>query len=300
MSQITSTAVFAASVATLNATAAAAQPVDVVLARAAAYVAVYEQHLGSVIADERYRQDVSFPAAADPVDGPRLPGHPVRRRELRSEYLLLRASGSQGLWLGLRDVLSVDGWPAPDRAPLQPRLPRGAEMSAKEFERLVNESARYNIGRVTRNVNVPTFALLLARAPMQSRFSFEKRGERTLAGTRAWGLAFEEHARPTLIRGSGGADLPATGIIWIDPASGRIIRTELITDESSNHVRTEIAVNYRPNSKLGIWVPVEMTERYHLGPANSFAEQNIECVATYSNFRRFEVDVKLRVPNGYD
>ena len=45
-------------------------------------------------------------------------------------------------------------------------------------------------------------------------------------------------------------------------------------------MRTEIAVNYRPNSKLGIWVPVEMTKGYHLGPANSFAEQNIECVAT--------------------
>ncbi len=41
-----------------------------------------------------------------------------------------------------------------------------------------------------------------------------------------------------------------------------------------------------------------MMERYHVGPANSFAEQNIHCVATYSNFRRFEVDVKLRVPGG--
>ena len=61
----------------------------------------------------------------------------------------------------------------------------------------------------------------------------------------------------------------------------------------------EIAVTYGPNSKLGIWVPVEMTERYHLGPANSFAEQNIECGDLFE-FRRFVVDVTLRVPNGYD
>jgi hypothetical protein len=281
-------------------TAAATEPVDLVLTRAAAYVAAYEQGLGSVIADERYRQDVSFPAAADdPVGGAaRLLGNPIRRRDLRSEFLLLRAPGPLGLWLGLRDVLYVDGRPAPDRAPLQPRLPRDAAVSDKVFERLVNESARYNIGRVTRNVNVPTFALLLARASVQSRFSFEKREERTVAGTRAWALAFEEQATPTLIRGSAGSDLPATGIIWVDPTSGRIIQTELITDEPLTHVRTKITVKYRPNSRLGIWVPVEMTESYRIGPANSFAAQNIDCVATYSNFRRFEVDVKLRVPAG--
>ncbi len=125
------------------ASVAAAQPVDVVLARAATYVAAYEEGLGSVIADERYRQDVSFPAAADPVGGAAgLLGDPIRRRDLRSEFLLLRATGPQGLWLGLRDVLYVDGRPAPDRAPLQPRLPRDAVVGDQEFERLVNESAR--------------------------------------------------------------------------------------------------------------------------------------------------------------
>ena len=281
--------------------AAAAQPVDVVLARAAAYVAAYEQDLGSVIADERYRQDVFFPAAADPMGmAARLLGNPIRRRDLRSEFLLLRATGPHGLWLGLRDILYVDGRSAPDRAPLQPRLPRDAEMSDKEFERLVNESARYNIGRVTRNVNVPTFALLVVHASVRSRFSFEKREEQRLAGTRTWALAFQEQARPTLIRGSAGADLPATGIIWVDPTSGRVIQTELITDEPLKHVRTQITVKYRPNSQLGTWVPIEMTEHYLVGPANSFSEQNIDCMATYSNFRRFEVNVKLRVPEGFD
>ena len=301
IARVLAMAVVAGAVAAASVAAAAAQPVDVVLARAAAYVAAYEEGLGSVIADERYRQDVSFPGAADPVGGAaRLLGKPIRRRDLRSEFLLLRAAGPQGLWLGLRDVLYVDGRPALDRAPLQPRLPRDADVGNQEFERLVNESARYNIGRVTRNINVPTFALLLAHASVRSRFSFEKREERRLAGTRVWALAFEEHAKPTLIRGSAGADLPATGIIWVDPTSGRIIQTELITDEPLKNVRTRITVKYRPHRKLGIWVPVEMTERYHLGPANSFAEQNIHCVATYSNFRRFEVDVKLRVPEGYD
>ena len=231
IARILAMAIVAGAVAVASVAAAAAQPVDVVLARAAAYGAAYEEGLGSVIADERYRQDVSFPGATDPVGGAAAGLlESIRRRDLRSEFLLLRATGPQGLWLGLRDVLYVDGRPALDRAP----------------------------------------------------------------------LAFEEHAKPTVIRGSAGSDLPATGIIWVDPTSGRIIETELITDEPLKNVRTRITVKYRLNRKLGIWVPVEMTERYHLGPANSFAEQNIHCVATYSNFRRFEVDVKLRVPEGYD
>ena len=281
--------------------AAPMQDAKDVLARAAAYGAAYEQDLGSVIADERYRQEVSFPAAADPIGtAAMLLGNPVRRRELTSEFLLLRVPGPHRLWLGLRDVLSVDGRSAHDRAPLQPRLERNPEMSDVEFDALVNESARYNIGRVRRNVNVPTFALMIVRAPEQSRFSFEKREERRLAGVLTWALAFEERARPTLIRGSGGADLPVTGVISVDPASGRIIETQFSTDEPSTEVRTQITVKYRPNRKLGIWVPIEMRERYHVSFASGAAEQNIECVATYSNFRRFEVAVKLRVPQGFD
>jgi hypothetical protein len=281
--------------------AAPTQDAQEVLARAAAYVAAYEQDLGSVIAEERYRQDVSFPAAADPRGtAARLLGHPVRRRELTSEFLLLRVSEPRRLWLGLRDIRYVDGRLAPDRVPLQPRLERAPEMSDGEFSTLVNESARYNIGRVSRNVNVPTFALMMVRASEQWRFSFEKREEHRRAGMLTWALAFEEHARPTLIRGSEGADLPVTGIISVDPTSGRVVETQFSTDERSTQIRTDITVKYRPSSKLGIWVPVEMRERYQARPRNSFAEQNIECVATYSNFRRFEVDVKLLVPRGPD
>ena len=193
----------------------------------------------------------------------------------------------------------VDGRSTPIER-LQPRLERNPEMGDVEFAALVNESARYNIGRVRRNVNVPTFALIMLRASEQSRFSFEKREERRLAGILTWALLFEERAQPTLIRGSGGADLPATGIISVDPSSGRVIETQFSTEEPSTQVRTQITVKYRPNQKLGTWVPIEMREHYQVRAAGSFAEQNIDCVATYSNFRRFKVDVKVRVPQGVD
>jgi hypothetical protein len=272
---------------------AAAQPLDMVLSRAAAYVAAYERDLGNVIAEEYYTQVVSHPAAADPIQ--RL-GNPVLHRTLRSEFLLLRASGRTERWVGFRDVLYVDGRSVLDRRRPHERLLRGPDVGEEEVRRLVNDSARYNIGGVTRTVNVPTFALLILHAEIQGRFSFEKRNETRVAGTRAWALTYEERARPTIIRNTDGTDMPAVGTLWVEPESGRVVKTEVITEEPSASLQAGITVGYRRNDKLKIWVPSEMTERYHIGRRNSSSEHNIQCVAIYSNFRRFEVAVKLRVP----
>jgi hypothetical protein len=47
-------------------------------------------------------------------------------------------------------------------------------------------------------------------------------------------------------------------------------------------------VTYGPQEKLaGLWVPVRMEERYAVG-----STQTIDCVATYSNFRQFNVTVR--------
>ena len=51
---------------------------------------------------------------------------------------------------------------------------------------------------------------------------------------------------------------------------------------------------------LDLWVPAEMRERYE-GPGMSHATRgrarryDIDGVATYSNYRRFTVDVRIRV-----
>lgn len=275
----------------------AAQSVDSVVGRAATYVAAYERDLGTVIAEEQYRQDVSYPAAGDPEAGVlRRRGNPVLSRTLRSEFLFLQPTSGSRLRLGFRDVLLVDGRSAPDRTGVQARLATQPEVGDDEVRRLLNDGARYNLGSLTRNVNVPTFALLIVRAGASPQFSFEKRGERRIAGVSTWEIAFEERLRPTLIRSPDGREMPAKGAIWIHPTSGRVLRTDLATEDPQTHVRARLAVDYRPNGKLGLWVPVEMTEDYHVGRPNSFDEQNIHCVARYSNFRRFEVRARIRVP----
>jgi hypothetical protein len=53
----------------------------------------------------------------------------------------------------------------------------------------------------------------------------------------------------------------------------------------------EITVTYRPDSKAGrTWVPAEMRESY-VG-----MDRKLECTATYSNIRRFNVTTDVQVP----
>jgi hypothetical protein len=89
---------------------------------------------------------------------------------------------------------------------------------------------------------------------------------------------------PRLIRT--GDDSPASGRFWLDAKTGRVLKTELSL--SSEDARGTVTVDYATQPKLsGLWVPVKMTERYAVG-----STRTIECVATYTNFRQFNVQVR--------
>lgn len=266
-----------------------------VVRRAADYVVAYDRDLGSVIADEIYRQDVEISSVGDPES--RLAqdrSAKARRRTMRSEFVLVRPAGITELYRGFRDVIEVDCRSAPDRPNIQARFTQGGDVGPAEVRRLIDASARYNIGALTRNVNVPTFALLVAHPSVAERFAFEKLDERRVRRVRVWTVGFRERQRPTLVRDINGTDMPASGSLAIEPESGRILGTEFTTEKSETHVRARITVDYEPDAKLGLWVPREMTEQYHAGRPNSFEEQTIHCVARYSNYRRFEVTVRIR------
>ena len=103
----------------------------------------------------------------------------------------------------------------------------------------------------------------------------------TVAGVKTWEMAFAERGSPTIVR-DGGTDIPATGSFWIDPVTGRVIRSTMRLTLGT--VSIEVTVTYRPDAKAGdTWVPAEMREVY------MSAARRLECVATYSNIRRFQV-----------
>ena len=88
----------------------------------------------------------------------------------------------------------------------------------------MDEGARYNIGNVSRNINVPTLALTLltpriARACDSSRARSED--ARHGGGVQGDGPA-HLHQRPRAV-----ADLPVYGRFWVDPADRHHPQTEL-------------------------------------------------------------------------
>jgi hypothetical protein len=251
-----------------------------VLVRAADYVLRFERMIPSFVAEEHYRQRLLLyqPTA------PGLRGRPsddVQRRELKSDFLMVRSQETD-MWIPFRDVFEVDGKPVRAREERLTKLLMDAAGSAYDRAwRLTEEGARYNLGPVQRTVNVPTQALQFLVPLHQLKSVFRRAGVERIGPVSAWEIRFEEVGLPTLIRTTGGANLPASGAFWIDPATGAVLRTIVRTKQSS--FRSEIAVTFEPHEGLDVRLPGELKEKY-VGTG-----YELEGTATYSHFRRFRV-----------
>jgi hypothetical protein len=216
--------------------AAAQEPtLAAVLGRAGAYVAEFHRQLSGIVAEERYVQHF-YPLTIG-QSGPG-PAH----RELKSDLLLLKPAGADA-WMAFRDVFDVDGAPVRDRRErlAQLFLERSPSTDA-QMRKILDESARYNIGDIRRNVNTPVYPLLFLDAANQFRFKFKQTKERRprtepangpqagafRVSTEVWVIAYEEKEAGTMIKTDGHKDLPAEGRFWIEPATGRVLMSELV------------------------------------------------------------------------
>jgi VWFA-related protein len=268
--------------------------VEAVVARAGAYAGAYETALSALVAEERYtqraskseRQTVTYtrpigPGSKSSTTEVEERWLPDGERELKSDFLLVKAQGGDR-WMPFRDVFEVDGKPVRTREErLQKLFLEAPATAAERAAAITAESARYNIGFVDRNLNLPTLPLRLLDPTRRAHMLFRKVREAKVAGIAAWELAFAERGSPTIVR-DGGKDIPATGTIWIDPATGRVLRTTMRLE--MNRVVAEMTVAYQQAAKAGdTWVPGEMRETYQS------STRRLECVATYSKIRRFQV-----------
>jgi hypothetical protein len=275
-------AVTAAAIATaLSAVTWAQVSLDALLPRAAAYVRQFQRDLGSVVAEELYQQDIRSTGGA-PGASQRQTGGTV----LRSDFLLVQVEG-QG-WLPFRDVFERDGKPLRDR---QDRLTelfltnsRGAFEQARK---IMDESARYNIGNVNRNVNVPTLPLAFLLPESRDRFAFsEGKADAALPGRV---IDFKETGRPTFVTTTNDRDLPVYGRFWIDEQTGTVLRTELHMVDTA--IEGHVTVTYELDAVTGLRVPVRMEERYKRQKDSN----EVRGVATYSKFRKFQVSTTEEV-----
>jgi hypothetical protein len=259
-----------------------------VLRRAASYVGGFSQRLSGMVAEETYIQDAEAGA------GGRAPG--VAHRELKSDFLLVQLEGPNQ-FVEFRDVFEVDGRPVRDRQDRLTRLFLNPSSAGPQAAAIVAESARYNIGRVTRTINTPLLPLLFLSAGNQSRFEFTRTTEEKpdtvkpaelgaghfAVSAEAWVIEYHERARGTVIRTPQGKDLPASGRFWLDPATGRVLMSELRSEDTL--VRATVDVSFQSELLDGLSVPAEMRERYELSPDGMIVTGK----ATYGRFRQFSV-----------
>ena len=269
-----------------NSSGAQESTLENVLSLAAEYVDQYQRDLGVVIAEEHYLQV---------TDG-------INNRRLVSDLFVFSMPGEQEPWLAFRDVISVNGTPVEDRQQrLEDVFRESPIITGPVRRRLIMESARYNIGGISRNMNVPTMALQLLAGSDQHRFLFKKKRDRKIDEISVWEVEFEEHTAPALIKNGRGANLFSYGTVWIEPTTGRVIQTDFRAKDEVAELEIQMRVKYQADEQLGILVPEIMTERYkvRLRPLtlSPFARRNLEvnCEAKYSNFRRFEVQVDMGV-----
>jgi hypothetical protein len=193
------------------------------------------------------------------------------------------------VWLCFRDVFEVDGKALPDHLERLARLlaapTANSASAASQANHIAAESARYNLGSITRNFNVPTMALTFLKREDQARSLFSGTGtEEDGEGLPLQVVAFTERKRPTIVRAANRHDVPATGRFWIEP-SGRIDRTELTLVDDDERVKATITVVYGPEPKLEVWVPISMNEHYEMAEGGQvYRVEKIDGFATYSDF----------------
>lgn len=253
-----------------------------VLSRVSAYVREFHRSFGSVVSEERYEQTIRrvLIANGSSIRGDAGPAATT----LVSDFLLVQVPGEG--WLPFRDVFERDGQQVRDR---EERLAKiflsGSRSSFNQARAVMNESARYNIGNVQRNINVPTLVLTFLTDEQRDRFSF-KPGKMEDEGAI---IEYRETGHPTFVRTTNDRDLPVSGRLWVDEQTGTIRRTELNAVDTG--VEAHVTVFYQQDQGLGMWVPARMEERYRRGRDTS----EVRGVATYSRFRRFQVSTSESV-----
>lgn len=253
-------------VASGSATRGQSFDLNTLLDLASVYEARFMARYSGLVAEETYVQ--------------RLPGD---LRTIQSDYLLVKFPGARG-WLGFRDVLAVDGRRIGRDETRLRRLfveaPADVERRAGEVSRA---GARYNLADVG-SLGHPLTALAFVQENYRPRFTFADRGRDRSEGRPAREVEFEERMRPTLLRTSGGGDLPARGHLWIDESSGVVLETELEVGGGGGRAASTVRTLFRDDARLGGYVPAEMRE------SHPTRRGTLRTVATYGRFRAFQVE----------
>ncbi len=272
-------------------------PVADLLRVARQYLASYGSLISGVTLEEEYMlRDVSR-------------GRLGLTRRITSDVVLVGDSGSI---LCLRDPFAVDTNPLRDRAPrIMTLLAKPGEVAWARAMDYTREFIKYFEDNLILRLNQPTLALQVLGPDNQTRVTCKIDGQKKIGGVETVVLKFQETKtkEAVYILDTPGKAI-ASGKFWIDPATGRIHRTELSMQSESEGAH--IVVDYAYEAALDIWLPSSMTETYQatervgtgMGMKSSgedaqsvgsagIASRSFDCRAAYSNARRTPINVSI-------
>jgi hypothetical protein len=269
-------------------------PLTELLQRVGDYVAEYEHAFSDLLAEETYVQRVDAPWTTK--NGASVRACSVCKRTTRADLVCVRLNGEIP-WVSYRDVFEVDGRKVREHEErLVKLLSKPSADPQKRASTLLAASAAYNIGPVTRTVNLPTLPLLFLLPRNQARFEFRLGGRRMIGATEAVELLFRETSRPTFVQGPWNAELPAQGRFWVNVARAAVVRSE--TEFAFGpEAQARVTTDYQPEPSLAMWVPAEMTEHFADVPRAKVLTfpARFHGEARYSRFRRFTVSTDEEV-----
>ena len=247
------------------------QPKDL-LPLVGAYIRTFINDFSNVVAEESYTQEITSPR---------------RKRLLKSDLMLVKYPGSEG-WLMFRDTFEVDGKSVrtePERlTKLFVEPPENAVRRARE---ITTASEKYNLAHIG-TINNPLLVLALMQEENHDRFRYTTGGLEKSLGPDVRVLQFQEFRTPSFIKLDGNADVFANGLLYVQQATGRVVKTQLNIGRRGSGI--EIQTTFKRDPMLEIDVPVLLKEWYPDGQGGDITGE-----ATYSRFRRFQVSTQEEV-----
>jgi hypothetical protein len=243
-----------------------------VVDRTIVYVQSFVDRFTNVVAEERYVQTVS------PSYRPLGP----RRRVLVSDFLLVQPHGSK-LWYQFRDVREVDGQAVADReVRLTQLFLQPWDAAVTPAARIAADAARHNILNIG-TINYPLQAIVLLQPRYRERLEFSAGGLERVATRELRVITFREPDVPDTIF----AGIRSFGRAWVDDATGMVMKTELELRSRRRKFADTITTSFVFDERLKLAVPAEMRD--------SYAAPDVSGVATYGQFRTFQVRTEERV-----
>ena len=268
-----------------------APPVTDVVRTAAEYLASYTPRVSGVTLEEEF--------TLLEVSG----GRVGLTRRIASDLVLLDLNGKV---VGIRDPFAVDSNPLRERTPrITALLQKPTEASWARAQAYAGESLRYFLDELIVRLSEPALTLQFLAPDNQARVTYKIDGRKKLGDVETVVLKFQETKTkpPAYILETPGKAI-ANGKLWIDPATGRVHRTELSMQSDSESVH--VVVEYARDAALDLWLPSSMvatfeaTERVGTGMNNmgagrpDVARRAFDCRTAYSNARLTPIELRMR------